>query len=358
MRIFHVISGFENGGVETLIYNAALKNPPENEIHIVAHAAPVSSCVERFRALGVTVHFVPCRKRYFAHKRALRALFLKHSPDVVHVHTTEWGYLALGAAKKAGVPVRIQHSHAARRVREPLRGLFLKWCFYRSRRAATRLVACGEEAGVLSFGKRSLENGTCTVLPNGIDTAHFAFSSARRDAMRRSLGIGEGTLLIGMVARFSPQKNHEAALRIFADYHAKQPSSVLLFVGGGERLPYIKSLAEKLLLSDSVIFYGIAEDTAPLYDAMDVFLLPSRFEGLPITLIEAQCSGLVALASTAVTREAAQTDLVRFLPIGEMQAWCEALGDLTKHERGEYAARVAACGYDASDNADFYSLYI
>ncbi len=357
MRIFHVISGFENGGVEALIYKAALKNLPENEIHIVAHAVSVPACVERFRKLGVTVHFVPCRKRYFAHKRALRALFLKHSPDVVHVHTTEWGYLALGAAKQAGVLVRIQHSHAARRVKNPLRSLFLKWRFYLSRRAATGLVACGHEAGVLSFGKKSLENGTCVVLPNGIDTAHFAFSSARRDATRRALGIGEGTVLVGMVARFSPQKNHEAALRIFAAYHARQQHSVLLLVGSGERLSYIKRLAEKLLPPNAVVFYGVAEDTAPLYDAMDVFLLPSRFEGLPITLVEAQCSGLQALVSSAVAREAALTDLVSFLPPEKTDAWCRALNALPTRSRDGYAAIVANSGYDAKQIPNFHSLY-
>ena len=210
---------------------------------------------------------------------------------------------------------------------------------------------------MLSFGKKLLENGTCVVLPNGIDTAHFAFSSARRDATRRALGIGEGTLLIGMVARFSPQKNHEAALRIFAAYHEKQPNSVLLFVGGGERLPHIKSLAEKLLPPDAVIFYGVTEDTAPLYDAMDAHLLPSRFEGFPITLVEAQCSGLPSLVSDKVAREAAITDLVRFLPVRKSDLWCLALKALPKTEREKYAATVKAVGFDAGTGADFYSLY-
>lgn len=357
MRIFHVISGFENGGVEALIYRAASCAPSDAELHIVAHAAPSDTCVNRFRALGATVHFVPCRKRYFAHKRALYDLFLKYRPDVVHVHTTEWGYLALGAAKRAGVPIRIQHSHAARVGGSPLLSLFFKWSFSRARSLATGLVACGGEAAERSFGRRAVARGECIVLPNSIDTAHFAFSPERRVNTRAALGIGDDTVVVGMVARFSPQKNHEAALRIFAAYHEKQPNSVLLLVGGGERLAKIKALAKKRLPADAVIFYGIAEDTAPLYDAMDVFLLPSRFEGLPITLVEAQCSGLVALVSEAVTREAALTDLVRFLPVGSVEAWCAALGDLPLRERGAYAARVAACGYDASDTADFYSLY-
>ena len=357
MRIFHVISGFENGGVEALIYRAALKAPSNAELHIVAHTAPADMCVKRFHSLGVTVHFVPCRKRYFAHKRALYELFLKYSPDVVHVHTTEWGYLALGAAKRTGVPVRIQHSHAARVKTSPLCALFFKWSFSRARRAATRLVACGKEAAERSFGYKAVTRSECLVLRNGIDTAHFAFSPERRAETRTALGVDDDTVVVGMVARFSPQKNHEAALRIFAAYHEKHPNSVLLLVGGGERLAKIKALAEKRLPAGGVIFYGIAEDTAPLYDAMDVFLLPSRFEGLPITLIEAQCSGLASLVSTAVTREAVLTDLVRFLPTQRVQAWCAALGDLPLRERGEYAARVAARGYDASDNADFYSLY-
>lgn len=97
-----MISGFEGGGVETLLLRLIEKMPPETEFHVIAHRIDYAPCAEAFRQLGVTIHLIPCRKHYFAHQRALCRLFLQYRPDVVHVHTTEWGYLSLRAAKNAG----------------------------------------------------------------------------------------------------------------------------------------------------------------------------------------------------------------------------------------------------------------
>lgn len=325
MRVFHVISGFENGGVEALLYRLISVMPQDIEWHIVAHAVPVPSCRARFEALGVQVHLVPCRKRYFAHKRALNALFLRYKPDVVHVHTTEWGALALSAAKGAGVPMRVQHSHAARREANPCKHLFYRVLFACAQRNATQLVACGSTAAVCSFGKRAVATGLVRVLPNGIDTAAFAFSPDARVAMRAALGLAPDTVAVGMVARFSRQKNHKAALKIFAAYHKVNPQAVLLLVGDGPLRVATEKLARRLLPTGAVRFLGVRDDMAALLSAMDKFLLPSRFEGLPITLVEAQASGLSCAVSRAVAAEVNFSGNVSFLPVGDTAAFVAAL---------------------------------
>ena len=325
MRVFHVISGFENGGVEALIYRVIVASGQDTKWHIVAHGTSVPACRARFEALGVQVHTVPGRKRYFAHKRALTALLLQYKPDVVHVHTTEWGAIALSAAKKAGVPIRVQHSHAARREKNPCKRLIYRFLLARAAHCATHLAACGREAAVCSFGKGTLEKGRVCILPNGIDTAAFAFEAAVRAATRAALGLDEKSAVIGMVARFSRQKNHRAALRIFAAYHKTDPGAILLLVGDGPLRAATEKRARRLLPAGAVRFLGVRDDMAALYAAMDKLLLPSRFEGVPITVVEAQAAGLSCVVSDTVAREVDFSGRVSFLPVRDTASFASAL---------------------------------
>ncbi|MBQ2758076.1 MAG: glycosyltransferase [Clostridia bacterium] len=352
MRVFHVISGFENGGVEALLWRMIAVMPQDIEWHIVAHAVPVPACRARFEALGVQVHLVPCRKRYLAHRRALKALFLRYRPDAVHVHTTEWGAPSLSVAKAVGVPMRIQHSHAARREHNPFLRVLYRMLLIRARRNATHCVACGRAAALYAFGKAAVAKGRVTVLPNGIDTAAFAFSAERRRGARAALGLPPDAVAVGMVARFSHQKNHKAALRIFAAYHKIEPRAVLLLVGDGPLRAATERRARRLLPPDAVRFLGVREDVAALYAAMDTFLLPSRFEGLPITLVEAQTAGLACVVSDCIDGEVNFSGSVRFLPVKDTAAFVAALraptparegAEHAAHEKGfSLAAAVAA----------------
>ena len=244
--------------------------------------------------------------------------------------------------------MRIQHSHAARRAQNPFRRLLLRRLLLRAERNATHLVACGTEAARCSFSARARKRGEVTVLPNGIDTAAFAFDGAQRARMRAQLGLDEDTVAVGMVARFSRQKNHRAALRIFAAFQRQCPRAVLLLAGDGPLRAASERYAQKLLPARTVRFLGVCEDTAALYAAMDCFLLPSRFEGMPITLVEAQASGLRCVVSDTVTREANFSGNVCFLPVGKPALWVTALGAPTPTREGA-AALTAASGFALAD---------
>ncbi|MBQ9802809.1 MAG: glycosyltransferase [Clostridia bacterium] len=351
MRVFHIISGFENGGVEALLYALISHMPRDIEFHIVAHEVRVPECAARFEGLGVTVHIVPRRKKIIKHIRALRELFCRYRPDAVHVHTTEWGAIALAAAKKCGVSCRIQHTHAARREKNPLRRLWHQYLFWRARRIATDLFACGEAAAKLSFGTAALKEGRVTILKNGIDLAAFAFRGELRRTTRAALGVDEKTTLIGMVARFSPQKNHMAALSIFEAYRRVDPTAVLLLIGDGHLRPSIETLVRLMFPSGAVRFLGVRGDLPALYAAMDRFILPSRFEGLPLTLIEAQTAGLVCVVSDTITREVDFSGLVTFADNHDVAAWVAALRAADQGPRQSREAEAAACGYRLRDAA-------
>ncbi len=354
MRIFHVISGFENGGVEALIAGVIANMPPA-DVHIVAHDAGVEACVDRFRALGVTLHFVPCRKNPFAHMRALKRLFSEYQPSIVHVHTTERGFLPLRAARACGVPVRIQHSHAAR----PFKGLsacLYAPLFWMGKRAATHYVACGYAAAVAAFGKKDTAKGKVTILKNGIDLSAFAFDGAVREATRAALNLATDTPVVGMVARFSRQKNHRAALRIFSAYQKKHNDAVLLLVGEGNLKPKIERMTYKMHLQSHVLFLGIRSDLPALYAAMDRLILPSYFEGFPIVLIEAAASGLPAVAASTISREVDVAGLLAFCDAKDPAAWCDALETASTVPRATGISAAAVAGFDIQNTASALSV--
>lgn len=358
MRVFHIISGFENGGVEMLLERWIAAMPRDVEFHIVAHDVTVPVCKERLAALGVQIHLVPRRKRLFAHQRALRLLLLQYKPQVVHVHTTEWGFLALQVAKRCGVPVRIQHSHAAWLPGGKRHAALLPLRFLLARRAATDYFACGEAAARTAFGDRSWREGSVMLLPNGITVEKYRFDPTVRAATRQALGIAEDALVIGMVARFSSQKNHGAALDIFESFFRRHPNAVLLLVGDGELRPTAEAAAAKRFPRGVVRFLGVREDVAALYAAMDGFLLPSRFEGFPITLVEAQSAGLPTAVSDTVSPEVALTELVHFASVEDKNAFCDALEHPPTLPREAYAESVLRAGYSLTDAAErLYRFY-
>lgn len=358
MRVFHVISGFENGGVETLIFRWISHMPKDIEFHIVAQEIVVPACAERFRARGVTIHLIPSRKHLLGHCKELLALLREYRPEVVHVHTTEWGAIPLSVAKKAGVPCRIQHSHAARKEKNPLLHLAHALSFAWARRTATDYFACGTAAAHTAFGKRAVAGGEVKIVKNGIDVAAFSYREAVRRSTREALGIPGECLIVGMVARFSPQKNHIKALSIFKTFYEQCPNAVLLLIGDGHLRRSTEILAKKILPSRAVRFLGVRTDMPALYAAMDAFILPSRFEGLPITLIEAQVSGLRAVVADTVTREADFSGLVSFISTAEVSSWVRALCAPSVEDRTAYAQKAIESGYSLLEVAEgLYRFY-
>jgi glycosyltransferase involved in cell wall biosynthesis len=230
--------------------------------------------------------------------------------------------------------------------------------FLLGRAFATDYMACGIAAAETAFGKRLTRAGTVTILPNGIDVERYRFDDATRQATRQALGLSSEAIAVGMVARFSPQKNHEAALRIFEAYRRRHPEAVLLLAGDGELRPQIEALAAEKLPAEAVRFLGVREDIPALLSAMDRFLLSSRFEGFPITLVEAQSAGLPCAVADTVSREVALTDLVAFSDTADTERFCEILEQTPASPRERYAKNVSSAGFSLADAAErLYRFY-
>ena len=214
----------------------------------------------------------------------------------------------------------------------------------------TDRFACSQKAGEMLFGKSPF-----TVLPNGIDTARFAARDPQRRALLRGeLGVADNEILFGHVGRFSAQKNHPGLLKIFAAVRARLPKARLVLLGGGEPgyIEEIQNLARSLGLGDSVIFAGVRSNMQGFYDAMDAFLLPSLFEGLPVVLVEAQTAGLPCFVADTVDKGAAFTDRVHFLPLQDEAAWANTIAGASLRRDPDARRKAVEAGYDIHHSAE------
>lgn len=214
----------------------------------------------------------------------------------------------------------------------------------------THLFMCGEESGKWLYGDKN--KSRFIMLNNAIDAAVYSFDASKREEMRRQLGL-TGELVIGHVGRFNPQKNHAFLLDIFAALLKKEPNAVLLLVGGGADMPKIQAKVQELGIAERVRFLGVRSDVADLMQAMDVFVFPSLYEGLPVTMVEAQASGLPCIISDKVPPECILTEgLVNIMPLSASpEAWAEKILTMRAVPRTDLREEIAAHGFDITTEA-------
>jgi glycosyltransferase involved in cell wall biosynthesis len=257
----------------------------------------------------------------------------------------------------------IAHSHNVNKMRsvgDIMYGLFA----YPTRFIADTFFACSQEAGVSRYGKKiGNVSQRCVVLRNAIDTDRFVFSSDARQAIRHKLNLTEKQIVVGNISRFSEQKNHTFLLDVFAEIHKSAPTSVLLLVGDGDLRSRIEQKIVDLGLKDAVILTGIQSNTWDYYQAMDVFVMPSLYEGLPVSLVEAQTAGLPCCVSSAVPAESAITGLVRFRSLEESaEQWASWVLECSETPRKNMRDAIRSAGYDIATTSkwleDFYTKVV
>ena len=195
----------------------------------------------------------------------------------------------------------------------------------------TDYMCCSELAGRWLFGDKAYDSGKVYLLNNAIDLDKFKYNKSLRKEKRKELGISDDTLVIGHIGRFVAQKNHTFLIDIFNELHKKNPSSLLLLVGQGPLMEEIKNKVKELKLNDSVRFLGQRNDVNELYQAFDVFCLPSLYEGLPVVGVEAQASGLLCILSNAMTKETKVLDITKFMSLNNTpREWADSILDDVK----------------------------
>ena len=296
IKVAMVTNHFGITGIGTVIMNYCKALDKEKYDLTILAGQPISEKYEK-ECLENDIHLVALPSRhgnpkghYIALWKALRAGHY----DIVHDHgSSSMMAIELTIAKLAGVKNRIAHSHNSNcpnmKVHKLLNPYF--------RTVYTKALACGQLAGNWLFGENNFE-----VLPNGFHTGDFAFSEKERAVVRTKLGV-ENQLLIGHIGRINEQKNQEYLLDIFKEVAAIRDDAILLIVGTGPDEEKIKSRVKEHPYRNRIILYGETDNPTALYSAMDIFVFPSRYEGLPVVLLEAQISGLPCVVSDKVTRE-------------------------------------------------------
>lgn len=275
--------------------------------------------------------------------------------DIVHSHLDELSYPYLHSAKKCEVPVRICHSHLAGAKRGKSVEVLCKIYKPLLDGVVTDRFACGEMAGRALWGNKSFH-----IMKNAIEVDDFKFNEEKRIRLRNKYNC-QNKVVLGTVGRLSYQKNSIYLIDIFKEYHYHNTNSVLWIIGEGDLKDQVINQIEKYNLEDSVKLFGARDDVSDLLNAMDVFLLPSIFEGLPIVLVEAQCNGLPCVVSNNVTREVKVNDKVAYLDLNELSNWRNTIIKFTSKtaDRAAGAKRIEDAGYDissASKNLQDYYL--
>ncbi|MCR5798956.1 MAG: glycosyltransferase [Lachnospiraceae bacterium] len=330
-------------------------------------------------SLGGHVYTLP-RYRIVNHKQykdAVKSFFEEHTDyAAVHGHMTSTAAIYLPIAKKAGVPLTIAHARSAG-VDSGIKGKLTNMLRKHLPEKCDRMFACSDLAAKSVFGENNYHDGKVKVMPNAIETTDFAVDETKRKCIRSQYGV-EDKFVIGHVGRFHEAKNHGFLLEIFDRFLDLRPDAVLMIVGDGPLRPQIEAKIEELdnarksgnkaALRDKVILTGSQSPVDPYYQAFDIFLFPSKFEGMPGTVVEAQAASLRSLIADTITRLVKVTDSVEFETLSkDAGEWAAKLYSVygalpvdsiwkeRVHDNAAIQTSMSESDYDVGNQVNFYT---
>lgn len=345
----------ETGGVESFIMNYVRHMTGKGVVfHFLTYnARPAFG--DEIEALGGKIIIIPGRgKNPLKCISAIKRVLAQTEYDAVWSNLCYLSdILVLKYAKKAGVPVRVIHAHNNANMSGRINGYLHRYNRNRIGKIATDFWCCSDSAGEFFYPESIRSSEKYRVIPNAVDTGKYAFDGSVRTEKRKELNL-EDKFVIGNVGRLHFQKNHMFMLEIFQQICRVRQNVVLLLVGDGELRPQIEAKIDELGLRDKVLLLGRRNDVSELMCAMDVFLLPSLFEGFPVSLVEAQTSGLPCFTSKdRVTDDAAVTDLLKFIKLSDApEVWADAILNVENHLRTDRSQDIKQAGYDIRISAE------
>ena len=349
IRVLQVVTYMGRGGLETMLMNYYRHiDHSKVQFDFLTHREFDGDYDKEIKELGGNVyHLSNLNPLSIDYKTSLNDFFENHPEyKIVHSHLDCMAGIPLKYAKLNNVPLRIAHAHNSNQTKDLKYPLKL---FYKRniKKNANYLFACGDEAGKWMFNTDKFK-----VLNNAIDAKDYTFNMNIRNDKRKEFGISDDSIMVGHVGRFFPQKNHDFLIDIFNQFHKDYPNSYLMLVGEGELKTSIQDKVNTLGLEDYVIFTGLRSDVNELLQAMDVFLFPSLYEGLPVSIVEAQAAGLPCLISDKVPIECKKTDLVYQLSLEDsVNTWADKIYELSHISRRDTYEEIKQSGFDIVENA-------
>jgi len=365
LRVLQYVRVLDNGGIEKLIFSL-LENTDRSKVNYDFlltrnQKEAYEDEIKKYNSKKIVVKGKSkgsIISRYSYSYRSLYKYFCSCPYKIVHfqsVGTSFGGALAILAAKRAGIPVRIVHAHSADSKMNIIRRINVIFGQYLNRKWGTHFMACSDKAAQFSFGKKYKKHCKVEILKNGINIDKFKYDPVIRDEVKKEFDL-EGKFVIGAIGRLSPEKNHIFMLEVLKEVVKIRKDAVLLIVGSTsatheEYEKRIKHLIENSGLNDHVIFAGERNDAYRLYNAFDVYLFPSLWEGLGIVAIEAQANGLPVIASTVVPHEAKLTSNFHYISLKDNATiWANTICQDCNNRVDEHE-KIVLAGYDISDSS-------
>lgn len=348
------------GGIESFIINT-YRHIDKSKIQmdfLVAHDREIIAYEDEIIAMGGKIHRVMYSESesLIKARTSLKKFFKEHTDyDVMHIHANFPYAFPLKYAKKSGVPIRILHSHNSNKDKTTHKGIKKILSSIRDRQIKKQIdkypnyyFACSDLAAEFMFPGKKYK-----WIKNGIDTHSFEYDEEIRKETREELNISDDYQVLGFIGRIREQKNPFFIIDIFREYLKLNKKTKLVIVGIGEWEEKIKEYAKDLIDSEKALFLGKRKDSNRIYQAIDAFLLPSYYEGLPVVLVESQTAGLPSFTTDVVTKQVELTDLIHYYPLAiGAREWAKNVFDeLQKYERKDYSKTIIDNGFDEKESA-------
>lgn len=337
IRVLHNIASLHFGGAQAFLMNVYNNIDREKvQFDFVVTPEEKKDLYEQVEQMGGRIFVCPkyTGKNHFAYCRWWNDFFAEHPEyHVIHGHVRSTASIYLKIAKKYGL-VTIAHSHSTSNG-SGISAIVKNIMQLPIRHTADYLFACSDKAGKWLYGEKATKQPNYRMIPNGVDLKRFAFCEEKRQQMRQELGISEDTFVLGHIGRMTVPKNHQFLVKLFAEYRKKNPDSKLLLVGDGELFETVQQQCTQLGIREAVIMVGSKTNTEDYYQAMDIFVFPSLWEGLPVSVVEAQANGLQCVLADVITHDVDLTDQVKYLALNNQMGWIDAVA------RGRRKSRVA-----------------
>lgn len=352
VRILNIIGKRPTGGVGAVVYNYQSHFTNKNLYidYMIFSDNDEEDFDRKVKELGSNVYIMPELRylRIFDLYKKINNFFRENAYkyDAIHLHSPNIGFLCYPIAKRYGIKNLISHSHATMysdKKINAIRNLILclplkKW--------ANIYFSCSVAAANFLYGEKFVKNGKVKILNNAIDCNRFKFNKDIRKELRSEMNIND-KFVIGNIGRFSKQKNHSFIIDIFMKIREKNDNSLLLLVGDGELLEEMKLKVKEYNLEKDVLFLGTRDDVQNLLQVMDVFLLPSLYEGLPVVGVEAQAAGLPCVMSDTITKEV-DINNVKYISLDKSaEVWAEeTLKIYENFKREDQIKKIRLSGFD------------
>lgn len=362
IRVLHYVGKMDRGGMETLIMNLYRNiNRSQVQFDFAIHGDRNGDFEAEILNMGGRFYQFPhMRKNPIEYRKSWRKFWNENGNryKVFHMHTNSLAnIIAMEEAERADIKIRIIHSHSSFANKGRLQYLnnFLhKINQKKIINIATHLIACSDKAATWMFGGMQLGEKKVILLNNGVDIKKFSFSMKKREQIRKEIGVSDDTIVLGQIGSFLPVKNHEFTLSIMRELVKNNKKYLLVLVGDGELRSEIENRVKIFNIESKVRFLGKRSDVDALLSAFDIYIMPSLYEGLPVSLVEAQVNGVPALISDTITRSVYFNDNVKYLPInnGTMQ-WINEINSLeSKHSTD--IEKIIRSGFDITETCSNY----